>query len=312
MKPFVTLLTALLSLTPGAAPAAGQLGCIIKSAYPAHRLHQSTGDAALDRKFRNESRKLSEFFGVQPNVLLLDEAEGPNAYAAAVDSRAGYTGTVYFGVRLLGDELFDRDKGPTAVAGILAHEFAHILQMYRTGMQPGKQMELHADFMAGWFLARKNRVKPVNMDAFARSLYEKGDKYFWSPAPHGTPEERLNAMLAGYGSADMAMSEAFDVGRSAVQSKAIASGSLRDALLRQAELSLKDEINRHDSQAGVAIARNIVEIAERYLADSKSSLAAHIIDVWSGSRGSVAHNNRCPICSAVLLQLVEDTALQGP
>jgi hypothetical protein len=83
---------------------------------------------------------------------------------------------------------------------IVAHEYAHIAQFkYKFPWTEGKWPELHADFLAGWFIAHRERF-PLPNDAYqaAASLYYKGDYDFNDRDHHGTPEERLKAFRAGY------------------------------------------------------------------------------------------------------------------
>jgi hypothetical protein len=104
------------------------------------------------------------------------------------------------------------NKGGYAVAGIMAHEFAHILQFDKESELSGKARELHADFMAGYYLGKKSYFAPTNVRAFAVSLFEKGDYAFRSPSHHGTPQERVNAMVAGVQSANLDLDDAYETG----------------------------------------------------------------------------------------------------
>jgi hypothetical protein len=178
---------------------------------------KTTGDLALDAKFNAEGNLLYQVFRVNPNMFIFDDSGSPNAFASPALTLPGYSGTVFFGVGLLRDELWSMDKGEHAVAGIMAHEFAHVLQMKRHCTLPGKLRELHADYMAGYYLAKKSSLYPTDIEAFATSLFQKGDYAFWSPLHHGTPEQRVAAMQKGFGDGDSTLSEAYQNGIAFVQ-----------------------------------------------------------------------------------------------
>jgi hypothetical protein len=105
-----------------------------------------------------------------------------------------------FGLRLLQEEISASPVGGNALVMIMAHEWGHILQFQRGVAEPGKGMELSADFMAGWWLGMKAvwRVPMLDWATAARSLFGKGDYEFNSPRHHGTPSERVSLMTRGY------------------------------------------------------------------------------------------------------------------
>ncbi|HKQ03981.1 MAG TPA: hypothetical protein VJ464_02535 [Blastocatellia bacterium] len=187
-------------------------GQCLQGAANVSRIMKTTGDPRLDTLLNQEGNLIYSVFGVNPNMFLFDDGEAPNAFASPTSTLNGYTGTVYLGTGLLRTELWSMNKGGFAVAGVMAHEFAHILQIAMQSRLPGKLRELHADFMAGYYLARKSYIAPTNIRAFAQSLFEKGDYDFWSPSHHGTPQERVGAMLAGYRSGNLAVRDAYYTG----------------------------------------------------------------------------------------------------
>jgi|GEM_PF-1394473 len=181
--------------------------------YKGMRLFKSTGNRALDRRVRTEAKRLIRFFGVRPNLYILDDRRTrPNAFASSRTTRYGTYGTIYLGFKLLTTELWNTKKGPLAVAGIMAHEFAHIYQ-YKNGLKRGgKYQELHADYLAGYYICRRKYMHPYQMNAFAYTLYQKGDYNLWSRTHHGTPRERVRAMLAGCSSKKYSLYQAYRTG----------------------------------------------------------------------------------------------------
>jgi len=165
-----------------------------------------TGNRVLDDDLQLEATRLEKAFGVRSEIQFVNDSQSPNAYADPFER------TVYLGVHLLKSELGDPQGGPTAIVGIEAHEFAHILQGSHGTRLVGRNAELQADFMAGWYLARQYKRRALKPREFARSLYDKGDWNFYSPGHHGTPQQRVTAMLAGYKSADLSVEQALEKG----------------------------------------------------------------------------------------------------
>lgn len=211
MKARSFLLTVCFAVSLLASIAAGQC---LRENYTPGRIYKTTGNSALDAMLNAEAGLLLSVFDVNPNMFLIDDCRGSggNAYASPEHTVAGAYGTVYLGVCLIRDELWSMDKGGPAVAGIMAHEFAHILQIKKGSSLSSKYRELHADFLAGYYLGKKNYIQPQYVAGFAQSLYEKGDYNFRDPNHHGTPEERVIAMFAGFESAYRSASSAYRVG----------------------------------------------------------------------------------------------------
>src|SRR5262249_42632574 len=66
----------------------------------------------------------------------------------------------------------------------------------RSKVQTAKLVELHADFMAGIYMAGK---KPsIDLESYAHAFFKIGDDEFTNPDHHGTPEERYLALKEGY------------------------------------------------------------------------------------------------------------------
>lgn len=143
--------------------------------------------------------------------------EGPGALASRYKAFPSTSGTVFVGRQLLRAELA-ASTGGAAIAGVVAHEFAHIYQ-YVTGYysqlrtfgeralrEPTDRfVELHADFLAGWFLGSREYAKGLNeQKAFFYSFFEKGDYLLNEVNPkvrekhHGNPSERVAALVVGY------------------------------------------------------------------------------------------------------------------
>jgi hypothetical protein len=174
----------------------------------------------IDQIMPLEYGVLQQGFQVSPDFAFFDDSSGANALATTANIVGSSPhGSVLFGIRLLQAELGTTWWG-AAIAGIAAHEFAHIVQFHSGVGGPVYRRELHADFMAGWYLGAKQIYgTPVMIGGLGQSLFGKGDFDFNSPGHHGTPQQRVSAMLAGYqrGLSGLNMGQAFSFGRSQFQ-----------------------------------------------------------------------------------------------
>jgi len=183
----------------GDAAVAGR--CLSAEEAGRDRFFDTTGDAALDAQIAREAETLHRLFGVKPDVRILDDRAVPNAWASLGSVVPDTLGTVALGRRLLREQIYLGDHKDVALAGVLAHEFAHILQ-WRLGCRlVGRARELHADYLAGWYLARRQPgpfKSARKLRAFAKKLHAKGDHALASPQHHGTPNERVAALMLGH------------------------------------------------------------------------------------------------------------------
>jgi hypothetical protein len=117
---------------------------------------------------------MSKDFEVNPGLGFYDDTDAPNALALPQALVQGAPdGTILMGIKLYLQDI-ERYYGRIFEAGrinpyflkqalncniIMAHEFGHILQ-YKAGMNPEGpwQMELHADYLAGWWLRKHLRL----------------------------------------------------------------------------------------------------------------------------------------------------------
>lgn len=166
----------------------------------------TSGNPDLDRSISLELTHVANSLNVLPGFGFYDDADGANAFAIDESVIPNTKGTVIFGKRLLSDELTKHSSGGLTIAGIIAHEFAHIYQ-YQTGFyrllkrsqNTNKLVELHADYLAGYYLGLKRlRNSEIDIKVFLDALYLRGDTHFNSPTHHGTPFERKHVMLEGY------------------------------------------------------------------------------------------------------------------
>ena len=174
-------------------------------------LYIDTHNDVLDHQLPSEYDKVKRIFEVQAGLRFIDDDDAPNAYAMPKSTDQHINderdGTVLLGRTLLSKEL--QIRGGSTVSGIMAHEFGHIRQYVNqkrlytdlTTNQPTQKLaELHADYMAGYYLRYKHETSNNSMDiaAFKNFIYEMGDYAFNDHTHHGTPSDRERAVDGGW------------------------------------------------------------------------------------------------------------------
>jgi hypothetical protein len=176
--------------------------------YADGRPLRTCGDLDLEREIRAEVLRIQSFFGVRVEFSFIDDREDKNAYATNDTDRPGLDGAVYLGCELMVDTVENEAQTGVAIIGILGHEMAHVLQFQRRLRLSETGHERHADFMAGYYMAHQQRTREFDLKGFAEALYQVGDY----EGSHGTPRERVIAMLAGYRSRDLPLASAIAAG----------------------------------------------------------------------------------------------------
>ena len=189
----------------------------------------TTGDPGLDKALGRALVRMSKTFGEQPGFGFIDDSDGMNAYATPDTQVTGTWGTVMFGREMFRDLMArNADEGMSVIA-VAAHEFAHVAQ-FRSGLhdrmlagQPTvRRIELHADYLAGYFLGFRKRENPaISVWASGKTLYEIGDYSFNDRNHHGTPAQRVEAAETGFalGKDGVAYADAFTRGAEYVLSR---------------------------------------------------------------------------------------------
>lgn len=191
---------------------------------------EATGyDGVFDSACQSFAEELNIMFGVKPALRYYDDSDGKNAFADPIPRFAdGPDGTVVLGISLLGQyRQPDEVWLGRPIDIVIAHEFAHILQ-YKLAARDAWELEPHADFMAGWAIARWHS-KPRKFGEYgprdnyefnggdqivteAEIMFSMGDADFNSPAHHGEPHYRAAMVRAGYEAEQMEVRQAFASG----------------------------------------------------------------------------------------------------
>jgi hypothetical protein len=158
--------------------------------------------------------QISAEFGVRPGFKFFNDQQGPNAFALPqVLVPDGPDGTVIFGIRLLQEQLMQSALQGYPIPGIVAHEFGHIVQFHHnTTPSTVMRKELQADYLAGWYMGRRAVVFPqnTNLQQVMFTFYSKGSYDFNSPTFHGTPQERVAALMQGVASRQMRLDDVYN------------------------------------------------------------------------------------------------------
>lgn len=176
----------------------------------------NSGREDVDTAYQNEGLKLTKLFNVKPAGAFMNDSGSPNAFATADRFFTNsYDGTIILGVSLIGKEL-QRDRGQgISVPAIMAHEFSHIYQFKEGSLREVSTpiRELQADFLAGWYMAKVG-LNDIQMRPAMEAFFGMGDFNFHSSQHHGTPQERLDALVNGFECDANDIDRAFNDGKS--------------------------------------------------------------------------------------------------
>jgi hypothetical protein len=179
-----------------------------------NRHFRTTGDSALDRDLDRALSIVADLFEVTPAFGFYDPSrfsDGPeirrlNAFATGeATDIPGTRGTVAFGWDLFREEFYEHDRSGLTIVAIVAHEFAHILQGNR-GYLPSLRVgvpyksEIHADFLAGYFLGtRKRKIPSLRFERAGDMYLRQGRHEDGNPVrTHGNSRERIDAAEKGF------------------------------------------------------------------------------------------------------------------
>jgi hypothetical protein len=170
-------------------------------------VENGSGNKDFDRALAITLAKLSDLLNVLPGFAFFSEGtDGPNAFASSSRRLGRDDGSVAFGKVMFGKLMQSRDNPELGVAAVCSHEFGHILQ-FKTDLRRRlvgadgrvKRLELHADYLAGYFAGLRKKERPDFPAAiFAQTQYNFGDTLYAEIDHHGTPDERGQAVVGGF------------------------------------------------------------------------------------------------------------------
>jgi hypothetical protein len=194
------------------------LACVASAVFPAFPaladddtwngysgITDTSGDPRLDQTLGFMLVDLTQRYGIRPSFAFFDDSKDLNAFAMPATRVSNTRGTVMFGRYLLARSMKD-PNGDMLVMAICAHECGHIVQEFSSyyirltkGQPTSKSLELHADYQSGHYIGiRGENYAPEQLISLGRGWASLGDTQYTNPQHHGTPEERLEAIEAGF------------------------------------------------------------------------------------------------------------------
>jgi hypothetical protein len=158
--------------------------------------YSSVTSPKLDNTIKNELLYLEAFFGMKIDFFYLQEEYSTNAFYTRLCSSPLCEGTVFLGLNLLSEQFLN--EKPFAFKATLAHEFAHALQFKMGHNGVYKRPELHADFIAGYYIGKTYNLSNDELVTFLSEFASLGDYNFFDLQHHGTPYERECAFKEGF------------------------------------------------------------------------------------------------------------------
>jgi hypothetical protein len=186
-----------------------------------------TVDFEVGATFWNQWSTVKTLFEVNPYLAFVrDDSDDPNMSTYPPQALSFQRSIVAVGLNMYSTVESLGEFANEVMIGMLAHECAHVLQfeqkcIVNLNVDPENEdpqlnesgpclhnlqlfsgsrfaLELHADFMAGWILARTKLLSANGFGGFAKFLYSLGDLFYETGGHHGSPRQRLNLMSAGW------------------------------------------------------------------------------------------------------------------
>jgi len=172
--------------------------CFLATISNGMEIRTSTGNTELDKILHNQEVDLETFFGVNINLFFgIEQSRSGNAFFSPFCSSLYCNGQVVLGTYLM-TELSRKSDSYTRLVAVFAHEFAHAMQHKYGWSGNSKWRELHADYLAGYYLGKNSSLNQSEVISTFNEFSSHGSFDFNNPDFHGTPEERGCAFLEGF------------------------------------------------------------------------------------------------------------------
>lgn len=163
-------------------------------------LHSTSGNTNIDEVVFNEIKSLETFFKFNVDFFFGEEMslDGSTAFFSPSCQHTPYCiGTIVLGFNMMSEKYIQYGNDYIhIVRSILAHEFGHGVQKLKGWHISTKYKELHADFLAGYYISKTYDYDDKMIDNFLKEFYSIGGVSIYHS--HGTKEERYCAFLEGY------------------------------------------------------------------------------------------------------------------
>gem|GEM_PF-6979386 len=161
----------------------------------------------LHREITWEIRNLETFFQVRALFRYYPDHTAPNAMAERPSRYSLYDGVVHLGVSYLNEKLSAPEFGPSVLIWTLGHEMAHVLQFRQRLDVTQARMELHADYLAGYYMGRQmdlgRKLSPNRVVAAMRDM---------GSDDHGSGLQRNVAFVTGLEDRNLDLEAAYPKG----------------------------------------------------------------------------------------------------
>ena len=165
-----------------------------------HGMHieETTGNQELDKILFEQKKSLESVFPVHVELHFgIEQSQSGNAYFSPSCQSLHCNGEIVLG-RFLMVELAKRSDSYLRLVSVFAHEYGHAMQHKYGWSGNGKWRELHADYLAGYYMGLCRLSSEEEILSIFTEFASRGDFAFNSPGHHGTPEERSCAFIEGY------------------------------------------------------------------------------------------------------------------
>ena len=172
--------------------------CFLATIWNGMEIKNSTGNTELDKILHNQEVDLETFFGVNINLSFgIEQSRSGNAFFSPFCSSLYCNGQIVLGTYLM-TELSQKKDSYIRLVAVFAHEFAHAMQHKYGWSGNSKWRELHADYLAGFYLGKNSSLNQSEVISTFNEFSSRGSFDFNNPDFHGTPEERGCAFLEGF------------------------------------------------------------------------------------------------------------------
>ena len=161
-------------------------------------IENTTGNPSLDAKLFNQKKGLESVFPVKVDLYFgVEIYQSGNAFYHPSCKSLYCDGRIVLGLFLM-QELNEKSDSYIRLVSVFAHEYGHAMQHKYGWSGNGKWRELHADYLAGYYMGLCRLSSESEILSIFTEFANRGDFDFNSPSHHGTPEERSCAFIDGF------------------------------------------------------------------------------------------------------------------